>query len=159
MLYESFGRGHVLFTILALIWMQAVSADPNTTNLDANGLAVQGYDPVAYFTLGKPLMGKPEYSTTFDDATYRFANSANREAFQRTPDRYVPQYGGYCALGVSLGRKFDGDPQQWKIVGGKLYLNVNADAARVWNRDIPGNITKADAQWPKIGPIPAAELE
>lgn len=114
------------------------------------GLAIHGYDPVAYFAAGAPTMGDPAITAEWNGATYRFASAANRDAFMANPGAYAPQYGGYCAMGTSLGRKIDVDPVQWRIVDGKLYLNSSPEAHGAWSSDVPGNIMKADVQWPKI---------
>lgn len=127
-------------------------------NVDPAGVALHGYDPVAYFKLGQPTPGDPAVSARHGGATYQFASTAHRDAFLAAPERYVPQYGGYCALGTALGRKVDGDPTLWRIVEGKLYVNINAQAQEVWLRDIAGNIAKADAVWPTIKATPAGAL-
>jgi len=127
-------------------------------NADAEGIMLHGYDPVAYFAAGQPMKGRSAYTVTHMEGRYVFTSAANRDAFLKEPDKYAPQYGGYCAMGTALGKKLDGDPSQWKIVDGKLYLNVNADAAKAWNRDVPGNIAKANANWPTIKDKPAAVL-
>lgn len=114
------------------------------------GLAVHGYDVVAYFTQNTPTLGRAKYSAVHKDARYRFASKEHLDAFKADPEAYVPQYGGYCAFGVSVGAKFDGNPRRWKIVGGKLYLNLNEDVRNTWLKDIPGNIKKADGNWKKI---------
>jgi len=85
-----------------------------------------------------------------EGATYRFASAAHRDAFLKTPARYIPQYGGYCALGVSGGGKYDIDPSAWRVENGKLYLNKNPSVQKAWLKDIPGYIVKADAKWPTI---------
>lgn len=112
-------------------------------------LALRGYDPVSYFD-GAPLAGTAEHSIAHGGATYRFTSKANLARFEKDPSRYLPQYGGFCAYGTSVGAKFDGDPLVWKIVGGKLYLNLNKDIQKAWTKDIPGAVKKADANWPKI---------
>lgn len=91
----------------------------------AYGLAVHGYDVVAYFTEGKPVKGDARFAANQSHATYRFASQANLNAFKANPAKYEPAYGGYCAYGVSVGAKFDGDPALWKIVDGRLYLNLD----------------------------------
>ena len=134
--------------------------DVNTTQgltLAGPGLALRGYDPVAYFTEGQPVIGKATYTATYNQAAYQFATEANLQAFKAHPERYVPQYGGFCAFGVSVGAKFDGDPQLWKIVDGKLYLNLNPDIQEQWEKDIPGHIGKADTHWPVIKDTTPAE--
>ncbi len=114
------------------------------------GLAVHGYDVVAYFTKGQPTRGRAKYSTVYKDATYRFVSGEHLKAFKKNPDRYVPQFGGYCAYGVAVGAKFHGDPHLWRIVEGRLYLNLNKDVQAAWEKDIPGYIKKANRNWTKI---------
>ncbi|MGE0564040.1 MAG: YHS domain-containing (seleno)protein [Pseudolabrys sp.] len=116
----------------------------------APGLAVHGFDVVAFFTVSKPVQGDAKFSAVHKEATYRFASAENLAAFKANPDKYVPAYGGYCAYGVAVGAKFDGDPRYWKIVDGKLYLNLSADIQQAWNKDIPGSIKKAETNWPKL---------
>lgn len=115
-----------------------------------SNLAVSGYDPVAYFTEGRPVAGSPKYESRYQGATWRFANEADKKAFDANPAKYAPQYGGYCAWAVSQGYTAKADPEAWKIVGGKLYLNYDAKVQKQWSQDIPGNIGKADSNWPKV---------
>lgn len=122
-------------------------------------LAIHGYDPVAYFTEGQARVGKAAFTATYDGAAYRFVSQANKEKFGRSPERYAPQYGGYCAFGVSVGAKFDGDPTLFRVVDGKLYLNLNPDIQAKWQQDIPGNIAKADRSWTQIRDKAPAELK
>lgn len=119
-------------------------------NVDQSSLAIHGYDPVAYFSDGKAVAGEPGIAATHDGATYRFASAEHRDQFLADPVKYVPQYGGYCAYGTTLGKKFDGDPNAWKVVDGKLYLNLSPDVQRKWLEDVPGFIAKAEDVWPTI---------
>jgi hypothetical protein len=114
------------------------------------GVAVGGYDPVAYFTEGKPIQGKPEITLEHQGATWRFASVANKEAFAANAVKYAPQYGGYCAYAAAMGYTAKGDPTAWSIVGDKLYLNYNAETKATWEKDIAGYISKADANWPAV---------
>lgn len=116
----------------------------------APGLAVHGYDVVAYFTESKPIKGDAKFATTFGAATYRFVSQSNLDQFKANPAKYVPAYGGYCAFGVSVNAKFDGDPTLWKIVDGRLYLNLDKAIQQAWLKDVPRNIKKAEANWPGI---------
>ena len=100
---------------------------------------------MAYFTDGKPVIGQATYTATYHEATYQFAIAAHLQTFQANPTQYVPQYGGFCAYGVAVGAKFDGDPTLWTIVDGKLYVNLNPAIQEQWEKDIPGHITKADS--------------
>jgi hypothetical protein len=112
--------------------------------------AVGGYDPVAYFTQGKAVAGKRNITFTWKGVTWRFATESNRDLFKDKPDSYAPQYGGYCAWAVSRGYTAKGDPRYWKIVDDKLYLNYDAGVQKDWEKDIPGNVDRADKNWPKV---------
>ena len=122
------------------------------------GLGVHGYDVVAYFTSGTPTLGNDKFAIAYNGATYRFANQANLDAFKANSAKYEPAFGGFCAYGAALGKKFDGDPRLWKIVDGKLYLNLNSDIQAEWSKDVPGNIKKADSNWTKIRTIAPDKL-
>jgi YHS domain-containing protein len=119
-------------------------------NTDESGLAIRGYDPVAYQTAMQPTRGLSSITASHAGATYQFASTENRDRFLADPARYVPAYGGYCAMGVAGGRKFDIDPMAFTIVEGRLYLNKDPRTRSMWMRDIPGNNTKADANWPAV---------
>lgn len=114
------------------------------------GPAIGGYDPVAYFTVGKPQKGNPEFKAEWSGATWHFANAEHRDQFLKEPEKYAPQYGGFCAYAMSRGGEVDGDGERWKIVDGKLYLNNNWFAQNLWLKDIPGKVKKADRQWPEV---------
>ena len=126
------------------LWAQEpVSTDPD-------GLAVGGYDPVAYFTEQKAVPGTPGINTEHDGAVYRFSSTANREAFLKNPQAYLPQYGGYCAWAVSRGSSAGIDPEAWTIQDGRLFLNLSRGVHRRFQKDLEENIRKADANWPKV---------
>jgi len=127
----------------------AEAAPPVYTGI-VKGVAVGGYDTVAFFTDGKPAKGNKDLTTNYDGATWRFASAANRDAFQADPAKYAPQYGGYCAYAVSKGSTAKGDPQAWTVHDGKLYLNYNKNVRATWAKDIPGNVKKGDANWPAV---------
>jgi len=116
----------------------------------ATSVAVGGYDPVAYFKAGEPVKGDDAFEYDWMGAKWRFANAANLAAFKAAPQSYAPQYGGYCAWAVSQGYTAKGDPKNWRIVDGKLYLNYNDDIQAKWEKDIPGFIAKANGNWPKV---------
>ena len=128
----------------------AVARDPIASVNTENGLAVKGYDPVAYFRVGEPVRGKAQFSATYEGATYRFASAEDRDLFNASPQRYAPQYGGYCAFAMALNSIADIDPEEWAIVGGKLYLNNGFFAQRFWSIDKSGNIERGDRNWPKV---------
>ncbi len=114
------------------------------------GVAVGGYDPVAYFTEDKPVKGSEDITAEYQGATWRFASTENRDSFLADPERYAPQYGGYCAFAVSSGYTAKADPEAWRIVDGKLYLNYSKGVQKRWSQDIPGHISKADSNWPGV---------
>lgn len=120
------------------------------------GVALRGYDPVAYYAAGMPVAGDPAISIEWHGATWRFSSAEHREAFKADPEHYAPQFGGYCAFAVSRGTTADADPKQWAIVDGKLYVNNNAFAKKLWDQDRPGNIVAGDTNWPLIPKQPAA---
>lgn len=119
-------------------------------NASSTGLALQGYDPVAYFTEGRPVEGSDDFETDHDGYTYRFSSQANLDAFIAEPEAYLPQYGGYCAWAVAQGTTASTNPHNWSIVDGKLYLNYDDAVQARWEKDIPGNISKADTNWPRV---------
>ena len=113
-------------------------------------LAIKGYDPVAYFTPGKPTPGSPDISYEWDGARWQFADTAHRELFQRDPEAYAPQYGGYCALGMTTGNRGETNPEVWAIVDGKLYLNYEQSGLDEWRQNQAANIAEADQNWAKL---------
>jgi YHS domain-containing protein len=114
------------------------------------GVAIHGYDPVAYFEDGAPREGSGDFELEWRGATWRFASAEHRERFRADPESFAPQYGGYCAYAVAKGGTANGAPRLWSIVGGKLYLNLNPDVQKLWDADRAGYIAKADANWPGI---------
>jgi YHS domain-containing protein len=117
---------------------------------EKDGAAIRGHDPVAYFKVGKPVQGSAEHRFEHKGSTFHFASKANRDAFAAAPERYAPQYGGYCAFGMSGGYKAAIDPAAFTVREGKLYLNYNRDVQKQWSADIPGHVTKADRNWPAV---------
>ncbi len=115
-----------------------------------DGVAVDGTDVVAYFTQGAPVQGDAGITHDWNGVTWQFSTTANRDAFAAQPERYAPQYGGYCAWAVSEGYTASTTPEAWKIVDDKLYLNYSRRIQRRWERDIPARITAADANWPGV---------
>ena len=115
-----------------------------------DGIAIKGYDPVAYFTDNKPVKGVPAFKADYQGATYEFASEAHRALFVGAPAKYAPQFGGFCAYGTSQGHKADIDPTAFSIVDGKLYLNYDPKVQAIWKRDIPGYIHKAEEAWPAV---------
>ena len=124
-----------------------------------DGKAVSGYDVVAYFTEGKPVEGNGAFTASHNGAEYQFSSAENRDLFSANPDAYAPQYGGYCAFGTAMGRKFDGDPNAWHIADNKLYLNLNKNIQERWIADVPGFVKGANNNWPIIQSLSDATLE
>ena len=117
---------------------------------DTKGVAINGADPVAYFTEGRPVAGKPEHSIAWGGTTWRFASAENRAAFEKDPLAFAPQYNGYCAYGVAQGSKVKTEPDAWSIVDGKLYLNYDENVQNLFSQDARGYIATADRKWPKV---------
>jgi YHS domain-containing protein len=112
--------------------------------------AIRGYDAVAYFTERKPIKGSKDYVVEWNGARWYFASAKNRDRFKAEPEKYAPQYGGYCAWAVTNGYTASTDPEAWRIVDGKLYLNYSLGVQEQWSEDIPGNIAKANKNWPGV---------
>ena len=129
----------------------APSAFAMSAEIYANdGIAIDGSDAVAYFDGNGPVEGSQEFSLDWKGATWLFASAANRDAFAADPEAYAPQYGGYCAWAAAEGYVASTHPNAWTIHEGKLYLNFNRSVRRRWERDIPGNVARGDANWPGI---------
>lgn len=119
-------------------------------NADLNDVAIKGYDPVSYFVDSMPTQGSSEYTATYKNAIYQFNSASNRDTFRANPEKFAPQYGGYCAFGVTKERKFDTDPTAWRIADAKLYLNLNKKVQKFWLKNVPDNISSANDIWPEI---------
>lgn len=138
--------------ILAAVLMLALPATARAQAVNADGgVAIKGTDVVAYFTEGRVVTGSSQFAHRWHDTEWRFASAANRDAFAREPEKYAPQYGGFCAWGMAEGYRAPIDPAAFRVVDGKLYLNYNRSVQGTWLKDIPGNVTKADDNWAKIG--------
>ena len=144
----------ILIALLAVFTSQTALAG----SIEQATVAVSGFDVVSYHTEQGPMRGSGWFVSEHAGETYLFANKKNKERFDNNPERYLPAYGGYCAYGVAIGKKFYTDPGAWRIVDGKLYLNLDADIQNKWLKDIPGYIKKADANWPKIKDKTPSEL-
>ena len=136
------------FAMLLLAVTAAAALEP--VNQNRAGVAIEGHDPVAYFVDGAPRQGQSELSYEWNGATWLFASAENRKRFVAEPERYAPQYGGYCAWAVSENSVAGIDPSVWRIVDGKLYLNYSKKIGKRWAEDIPGRIARADANWPRL---------
>ena len=119
------------------------------TNVNDEKLALEGYDPVSYFSGKEPIKGKPEFKAVWEKATYHFSSEENRDSFKTNSEKYAPQYGGYCSYAMSLDALSPVDPKVYKVVKDKLYLQHNEKAQKLWMPDHEGNIKKADGYWVK----------
>jgi YHS domain-containing protein len=128
----------------------AAEAAPVLNNLDKEGCAIFGYDPVAFFTIGQPVKGRGEFTTEHGGARYRFASRKHKELFEANPAKYVPQFGGYCAFGVSRGALAPIKIEAWQIVNGRLLMQKSESIRDEFNQDSSGNLKKADANWPGL---------
>ncbi len=133
--------------LLAMLAAPAVWAGPQHLR---DGLAIGGYDAVGYFTEDRAVKGRADFAYEWNGAAWHFASAGNRDQFAADPTAYAPRYDGFCAYAAAQGAKADGDPEVWRIVDGKLYLNVSHRVQRRWERDIPGYVAKADAVWPSV---------
>lgn len=137
----------LLLTLVAVVGLNAASL---AADFRHSTPAVQGYDVVSYHTEKRPLRGNGNYVTSHDGATYQFVNKRNLKKFEANPEKYVPAYNGYCAFGVSVGKKFIGDPEVWRVVDGKTYLNLDVGIQNEWLKDTDGRIVTADKKWSEI---------
>jgi YHS domain-containing protein len=124
---------------------------PVNTIGSPEGLAIRGYDPVAYFRDGGPRQGKPEFSVRHGGATWRFASAEHKALFEADPERYLPAYGGFCAYGTSRGYLVKIEPEAWSIVDGKLYLNYDLGVRETWAGRTKTYIARAEGNWPRLG--------
>ncbi|MEP6937256.1 MAG: YHS domain-containing (seleno)protein [Chthoniobacterales bacterium] len=143
----------ILAGILPLVCLAALSfsarAEPGP-NIAKDGLALQGYDPVAFFTDGKPVLGKEEFHGSYHDATYRFASAEHQALFEKNPAKYEPQFGGYCAYGVSKGHLSPVKIDAFQIVNGRLLMQYDSEVKNAFNKDQHGNLDTADKNWPTL---------
>ena len=145
-----------LFVALPVLMLSSLAIAQDSS---INTVAVQGYDVVSYHIgSGVPTKGNGGNVAYFNGETYLFSNADNKAAFEADPEKYVPAYGGYCAFGVTGGRKFVGDPLAYRVVDGTLYLNLSKQVQERWIQNIPGNIERADQRWPEIKDIHPSEL-
>jgi YHS domain-containing protein len=127
-----------------------VPGSTSQINVDAHGLALGGYDPVAYYDKGTPTRGSDKISASYEGVRYLFTTAAHRRAFLKNPSAYIPEFGGFCVVGAAYGQKVDVDPQTGKVVNGHLYLNNSAKALEIFDKDPAGTIRKAETKWPTV---------
>jgi len=141
-------------SVFALSTVVAQGQSPTQTkslvNVDSRGVGVHGFDPVAFFTEGKASKGDPQWQSGYGGATYYFESSSDRDAFDKDPGKYAPQYGGYCAMAMTMGKIEDSDPNYFVVHENKLLLQRNEKAHMMFAKDLDGNHNKADANWAKI---------
>ena len=138
-------------TLLALTLLSTPVFAGSLVNVaGVSHIAVEGYDPVAFFSDARPVKGSPSISATYQGAVYFFATEEHKQLFTTSPDKYVPQYGGFCAFGVGLNALFPVDISTWQIRNGKLYLNLDHDILKKFNADFDGNVGRADQNWPGL---------
>ncbi len=160
---QSLAKVFAFSVLIACVWISPSFAaeETNTGNgLTAVGapLGFHGFDPVAFIQIGNRQAGSAVHAAVHDGVAYYFANSANQKAFKRNPGKFLPQNGGYCTFGVSVGKKFDGDPRFAAIEQGKLYVFLNEEIFNAFNKDRAGTIAKAKKKWSAIRSVPAAKL-
>jgi YHS domain-containing protein len=137
--------------LAAMLLLAAISASALAGGFyEKDGVAIKGYDPLAYFTDNNPVKGSPAYKAEYGGSVFHFVSQANRDAFAANPAKYAPQYNGFCAFGTAGGYKAAIDPAAFTIVNNKLYLNYNRDVRKKWSTDIPGFVVKADKNWPEV---------
>jgi YHS domain-containing protein len=129
-----------------------LGSDDKTAYFAKDGVAIRGYDPVAYFDQGQPVEGSPEHSLAWQGVTWHFASAGHLSAFEQNPQKYAPAYGGFCAYAVAKDQLAPVDPTAWKIVDGTLYLNYSHSIQDKWEEDIPGHIATAEMNWPELDP-------
>jgi YHS domain-containing protein len=129
---------------------RAETSRPINTLGSTDGVAIRGYDPVAYFRDGGPRPGKPEFAVRHGGATWRFASAEHKALFEADPQRYLPAYGGFCAYGTSRGYLVKIEPEAWSIVDGRLYLNYDLGVRKTWAGRTKTYIARADGNWPRL---------
>lgn len=137
-------------SLMALVALFGFTGNAIAADYTNSTPAVQGYDVVSYQTGKRPVRGNGHFVSVFDGATYQFSSTENQQLFESNPEKYAPAYGGFCAFGASVGKKFIGDPEVWRVVDGKLYLNLDTSIQSQWLKDVPGRIKSADANWREI---------
>lgn len=141
-----------------LIWASIIPNGFAASNHAASATGVQGYDLVSYHNAKRPVRGNGHFLSVHDGSTYLFSTAENKAELDSDPAKYAPAFGGYCAFGVSVGKKFVGDPEVWRIVDGEFFLNLDTTIQSEWLKDVPGRIKTANGNWQKIKNTRAAEL-
>lgn len=140
----------LLLTTISLAVVAQLVAAGEAINVDSNGLALQGYDPVSYFTDGKPIKGDPKFTASYNGGTYQFASEAHKKTFESNPSKYAPQFGGFCGYAASINKLAPIQVEFFQVLHGRLVLQHNEKAWTLWHQDVEGNLKKADANWPTL---------
>ncbi len=144
--------GSVATMLVGLLCVvSAALAEPRKINTDENRVAIQGYDTVAYFTLGKATKGEPRFEARWEDVRWQFASAEHRDLFLRDPERYAPRFGGFCAVGLARGHLAVVDPEVWQIVNDKLFLIYSKQSQETLQADVSGTIAVAEKNWRDLG--------
>jgi YHS domain-containing protein len=139
-----------LLYVVALIAFAVLAPGAEVVNIDKNGLALQGYDPVAYFTDGKSVKGSPEFIASYKGATYQFTSAEHKQLFEKSPAKYEPQFGGFCGYAASINKLAPIEVEYFQILHDRLILQHNKKAWDLWHKDVEGNLNNADANWPNL---------
>ena len=134
----------------SLVAKNGVYGGKTLVQTDKNGVALEGYDPVSYFSDGRPAKGDPKIEATYNGALYHFTSQQHRETFEKDPTKYAPSYGGYCGYAASIGKVRPANPLLWSIVDGQLIVQHTKGAVELWEKDVKGNKAKADKFWPRL---------
>jgi len=140
-------KKYIAFSVLFIIVQGAIAQSEVFSTIEG---AINGYDVVSYFTDGKPVIGKKENSFVWKDENWYFSSQENLKSFKSNPEKFAPQFGGYCAYGMSRGYKAKTEPDAWTIIDGKLYLNYNLDVKKIWGEKRSEFIDKATQNWPSV---------
>lgn len=159
MKFTNIRRSIVVATLATFVSVGSAHAADEFFIADANmNIAINGYDPVAYHTAGKPVKGDANYKYEHNDVVWKFSSAENMAAFEADPAKFAPAYGGWCTVGASKGKKIATQPELFQIVDGQLYLNSSEGAHNLFLKDKAGTIDTADTNWVDIGSTPASEL-
>ncbi|CAN5170142.1 YHS domain-containing (seleno)protein [soil metagenome] len=137
-------------SLILIFFIAAAMAQTKPVIFTTDAGAIQGYDPVAFFKESKPVMGTPDLTYTWNSAVWHFSTQENLDLFKATPEKYAPQFGGYCAFGVASGHKSPTEPETWTVVNDKLYFNYNKNVQKLWNKNQKGLIDQANKTWPTV---------
>ena len=140
----------LLLVTITLLAAARLAAAGEALNIDQNGLALQGYDPVGYFTDNKPVKGDSKFTAIYKGGTYQFASAAHKKAFEKNPAKYAPQFGGFCGYAASINKLAPIEVEYFQVLHGRLVMQHNEKAWKLWHQDVEGNLKKADANWPKL---------